>query len=323
MVKSPSHPKRIISTSTAWVVLLTALPSFFLGSLVCTFSCINQSSPTETPNSALERALKEPSNKLAINAEQEGQPAELSILGSGRNNRFLTGLTRVDKEELTKIMDLGVPIDNPKEGALDIIVLYNQYSLPDNPLVEQMSPQDALENCDFLNLVLTDYTNRKQCIGLVPQYESYHIQKWMKQDDKFNMVGRGQQDNGRIAFEPPTIDDLKEHWNMFKSYLSHLDVVLSELDALLKPIAIDNTVIVMVCNFGQSELLMNFVCQATRNGMNLSNIIVFTTDQETTDLATSLGLTAYYDQRVSGSMNTMLFVCVCVCHCMRICSCVM
>ena len=54
----------------------------------------------------------------------------------------------------------------------------------------------------------------------------------------------------------------------------------------------------MLCNHGQSVLLINFVCSARARNIDLSNLLVFTTDLETTDLVTSLGLTAYYDQGV-------------------------
>ena len=43
---------------------------------------------------------------------------------------------------------------------------------------------------------------------------------------------------------------------------------------------------------------MNFVCAARSRGFDISNIIVFTTDKETTELAESLGLATYYDHRV-------------------------
>ena len=85
---------------------------------------------------------------------------------------------------------------------------------------------------------------------------------------------------------------------MLSRYFDTVDEVLAELKPKLESIAIQNTVIVMVCNFGQSELLMNFVCSATKNNLDTRNIIVFTTDQETTDLVEALGLTAFYDERV-------------------------
>ena len=55
----------------------------------------------------------------------------------------------------------------------------------------------------------------------------------------------------------------------------------------------------MVSNFGQSELLVNFVCSARSRGLDISSVLVFATDLETKALAESLGLTAFYDKRVS------------------------
>jgi hypothetical protein len=57
-----------------------------------------------------------------------------------------------------------------------------------------------------------------------------------------------------------------------------------------------------VCNFGQSQLLLNFACAARARGLDVSNVLVFATDQETKDLAESVGLTAFFDKRNFGSM---------------------
>jgi hypothetical protein len=55
----------------------------------------------------------------------------------------------------------------------------------------------------------------------------------------------------------------------------------------------------MVCNHGQSELLMNFVCAAHARNLDLSAVLVFATDEETKDIAEGLGLTAFFDKTVS------------------------
>lgn len=54
----------------------------------------------------------------------------------------------------------------------------------------------------------------------------------------------------------------------------------------------------MFCNFGQAELLLNFVCNAHAKGLEetLANILVFVTDQETHDVAHALGLTVFFDE---------------------------
>jgi hypothetical protein len=54
----------------------------------------------------------------------------------------------------------------------------------------------------------------------------------------------------------------------------------------------------MVCNHGQSELLMNFVCSTRARGINTKNILVFATDEETKAIAESMGLAAFYDEQV-------------------------
>jgi hypothetical protein len=78
-----------------------------------------------------------------------------------------------------------------------------------------------------------------------------------------------------------------------------MEEVLAELKPILERVAVDNTVIVLVCNFGQSELLLNFICSAKSRGFDLGRVILFATDEETKELAEAHGIAAYYDHRVS------------------------
>ena len=55
---------------------------------------------------------------------------------------------------------------------------------------------------------------------------------------------------------------------------------------------------VVVSNFGQSELLANLVCAAKSRNLDISSILVFTTDMETKKLAEHLGLIPLYDEWV-------------------------
>lgn len=61
-------------------------------------------------------------------------------------------------------------------------------------------------------------------------------------------VSRGHQSNGREQFEPPRQSDTNRNWDMLKQYFSSLDAVLDELKPIVEKIAIQNTIIVMVCN---------------------------------------------------------------------------
>lgn len=227
--------------------------------------------------------------------------------------RFAVAMARTSKQDFADALEMGIPLDPPTAGSDEVLLLYSRSTaIPasfgdDYDKIPHIDMPDAISKCEYLNIVLTDNTGRRnQCVALVPQYESYHIQKWMRlneddmidADSPLRMVSRGQT-NGRDLFDPPDLrEDTREFWKIMSLYLENIDVVLKELRPILRRIAIDKTVIVMVCNFGQAQLLINFVCAAKSRNLDISNIIVFTTDQETTDIATSLGLAAYYDQRV-------------------------
>jgi hypothetical protein len=245
---------------------------------------------------------------------------------------FVSGMARTTKEAFTSKLDLGVPLDKIINGSSDVLMIYNNLkSLPHAMIdvdsvdgagagagvdsIPDLSVEAAVENCDYLNVLLTHHTfGREQCIAIVPQYESYHLQKWMRIDPKgavdkkepLQMVSRGHQSNGRDSFNPPTVQDTHQQWDMLRKYLDSIHAVLDDLRPILASIALHNTVVVMVCNFGQSELLMNFVCAARARGFDISNILVFATDQETLDLAESIGLTAYFDQRVRTARYDLL-----------------
>jgi hypothetical protein len=144
---------------------------------------------------------------------------------------------------------------------------------------------------------------------------SYHIQKFMRttttKPAKINntlplqLVKRGT-DVRSFMTETPQLKQTLQYWNLtLAPYLTHLDEILTKLKPLAQQAASANaelykgkTVIVMVCNFGQSELLTNFVCHAQARGLDVKNVIVFATDVETQQLSEGLGLATFYDQQV-------------------------
>jgi len=234
--------------------------------------------------------------------------------------RYAVGMARTSKIDFFHQLDLGVPMDIPKEGDSDVILIYSrEHALPPGyskaakenaGAIPPIDMQHAVQNCDFVNVVLTDHGTRNQCVALVPQYESYHIQKWMRVGEKgvdntkdLKLVSRGFQANGRNQFEPPSKKNMKQNWEMLSQYFEAFPDVMKELKLLVEKVATPGrTVTVMVCNFGQSELLANFVCAARSRNLDTSSILVFATDTETKQLAESLGLTAFYDERNFGAM---------------------
>lgn len=325
-------------------MLATAVPAFFLGTLASLYAGLaNCQHPNDHSNDVvLERRIQERIKQIERNIlklreneieqevrarlqlegcgnrprsnavpDQGGHPSSSALFDPQKLGKYAVFMAQTPKANLTALLDLGVPLDLPSEGAENALILYSRTNTIPNGLkdmhgIPELPSSQALENCDTLNIILTPMPSSKHCVAMIPQYQSYQIQKWMrlstdrKLDSKapLQMVGRGMQENGRNAFKPPKEVDHRKNWDMLKNYVDSLDSVLNELKPILEKIAKDNTVIVSVVNFGQAELLLNFVCSAHNRGLDLSNMIVFTTDEESTELARSMGLTAYFDQRV-------------------------
>lgn len=89
---------------------------------------------------------------------------------------------------------------------------------------------------------------------------------------------------------------------MLKNHFASFDE--NKIKKATEGIAKDNTIIVMVCNKGQSDLLMNFACNAKARKLDMSNVLVFATDEETRSIAAGLGLAAFYDKAVSTTLLT-------------------
>lgn len=116
---------------------------------------------------------------------------------------FANGLVRVGKDDLMKTFDFGVP-PNPNTENFDALILYNKKeALPSDDFIRKaakyennnqglpfVSAETATENCDTMNVVFTNNPgNTRQCLALVGgQYQSYHVQRWMRRGDTFRGV---------------------------------------------------------------------------------------------------------------------------------------
>ena len=199
-------------------------------------------------------------------------------------------------------------------GNSEAIILYNTLeSLPTNfkemREIQTFTTQQALQNCDTMNVVYQNpKVNSGQCLAILSDYESYHLQKWMQFDDKtsksrfhheLHPVGQTMNSKGRNDILSPDEFNMKTHEQMLNRFLNTQDQMKLELKEKLERIAIDNIVIVMTTNFGQSELLTNFVCAANAKGFDISNVLVFATDPRAANVSEGLGLETFYDEEVS------------------------
>jgi hypothetical protein len=278
------------------------------------FAAVDESSVPECPNST--------SNKEQLTSiPPTQQQSKMSTSKQSRSLQFprpvasfAVGMTRVDRDEFAGKFDMGVPLGKSTPNNKQVLILHGRQDAMPMPTVQNessnddgtplLSVDDATANCDYLNVVLTDdSSSRRQCLAIMGQFESYHVQRFMRIGRKgpldpelpLRYVQRGLQNNGASWLMPPNDKHFSSYWPIVATYLSNIDTSLAKLKPIAQRVAANNTVIAMVCNFGQSEILMNFVCSARARGLEDLPVVVFATDQETHDLAESLGLTSYYD----------------------------
>jgi hypothetical protein len=226
------------------------------------------------------------------------------------------------------------PLSIPENGAEDVLILYSRKTAMPSKRKQSsdnlglLSWEEAVENCDEVKFVLSHKNgDRDSCMAIVPNFESHIVFNYMRIPESgpggkkyaLRLVSRGQQLDGNTnnMASPGYEMYTKPFWKALRKYLESLDDVLQRLKPVAESVAKRNdhdgteTVIVMICNFGQSELLLNFVCAARSRGLDTSNILVFATDQKTKEILDRAGLTVYYDETVSCGLPIMHACCFC------------
>eukprot|EP00548_Thalassiothrix_antarctica_P014948 CAMPEP_0194173072 /NCGR_PEP_ID=MMETSP0154-20130528/7454_1 /TAXON_ID=1049557 /ORGANISM="Thalassiothrix antarctica, Strain L6-D1" /LENGTH=278 /DNA_ID=CAMNT_0038885991 /DNA_START=156 /DNA_END=989 /DNA_ORIENTATION=+ len=143
-------------------------------------------------------------------------------------------------------------------------------------------------------------------------------------------VGRNRRKGGIDELKPPNMAQQESNWKKLSHYFSTL---LPQAKEELKPIlrqmfqasinedyttasdGIDcansnelltkHQLIVMVCNYGQVDLLLNFLCSSYT--MDLSRVLIFCTDEKTYRIVMELdilGLQVYYNSVLFQSVST-------------------
>lgn len=111
------------------------------------------------------------------------------------------------------------------------------------------------------------------------------------------ITSRGLTKGGKVEFPPPSPKEVLDHQKELKNYLNNVDDIRERLKAKLDKMGA-KTVVVLTCNHGQSELLINFVCSSKARGFDLNNVLVFPTDIETKHLAEGMGLNTFYEESI-------------------------
>lgn len=249
------------------------------------------------------------------NSEQDSQ-----LVWPDSMQSLFVGAARVPRDDFMDVFDVGVPLDESTSRNNEVLLLYGPESVPSSvgsssaiPLIRSVA--DATERCDVVKQILVQTDQRRNCLALVGQWESYHVHKWLRlgSSGTFDRNGPFQNVARSHTINKGTKQSFPRHGQtvlMAARYGEYMNSILDEVYAELKPVAAEvakrgaynNTVIVMVCNKGQSKLLGNFVCAAKSRGLDTSKILLFASDLHTQQLAKSLGLTTYYHDKLFAEM---------------------
>ena len=284
--------------------------------------------PTTTTTTTKEACQEQqPSSPI----KQQQQEQLLNFPPKSLQNMFVDYGT-VNRDAFLEHIDIGFPneVIRSRNEPQDVMLLYNnQESLPSAHTQKNqkldMSPTTALENCQILKVILQEPFEKKMdhtCFAIVPQWESYYVYKYMKVnttlvnlnaggnlDDKhpLEFVGRSHAPHNR-AQKPPDDQQQMKSLDTLSEYIQALPKAQSELKSMFEKAGVDvndksKPLIVLVCNKGQSELFMNFICSVKARSLDISRIVLFATDQYTLELCQHMGLQlCYYNKQIFGQI---------------------
>lgn len=247
-----------------------------------------------------------------------------TIVNKYQEGNSAVNAVRLSSHEFLNTFDYGYPTDNIAQTK-EILMLYNSKDLVPNvdkeadggdenieliPFIDNLSTATA--KCQEMNVVIS----QAPClaISMTTGRGSFHVQRWSRHrlgdsggnsSNKLVPVSRGL-DKTYDEGDPPGKHHTEQHWSRLNTYLNRYEQAIKELKSVTERIKVNNTIIVMVSNFGHSELLMNFICSAKSRNLDVSNILVFATDEETFEITKSLGIAAYMGKKVSSKNNMVV-----------------
>jgi len=211
---------------------------------------------------------------------------------------------KVSADEFHSHFEYGFPTPretDEKDDANEVLFMTKPIS-NNSMAVPLLSVDDATSTCtDVIAIYVKELNGGSQpCIALVGSSSgTHHLLRYKRKGPTFERVGM----KGRFMRAPPE-SAIIQHQKNILSLFTHLDEALDELRPILERIHRDKAVVVMCINQGYLPLLMNFVCESRRNGVDLSSVLVFATDEETHKIAMMLGLTTYYSEKLLGNVPT-------------------
>ena len=179
----------MISLSSLVMLVVSNGISFFLGAFLALNAGLVQCAATRisSTSNSQQQVVPGPLRNLQKDPSQEDAKcppcpslSDLPLLPE-TVQKFAAGMVHVNKEAFTNKFDLGVPLDMPKTGMEDVLVIYNRDKAMPKKLqektmnsIELVTADEAVENCDYMNVILTNHDQgRTQCLVIVPQVKHF------------------------------------------------------------------------------------------------------------------------------------------------------
>jgi Nucleotide-diphospho-sugar transferase len=194
------------------------------------------------------------------------------------------GIKTIDRQSILDTFDMGYP--RGRKGGDGVLISLAKLQPKDLPL--RSNAVAATAECDVVKVIQTNATS---CVILVEGQDEYHVNKWTRQKKlSWRPVSRFQGTTVTLQSPPkPVSTKLLDH--MLQNYMTHLSMTLDKLRPIAARIAkTANPLVIMVCNAGHVEILLNFVCASRNVGVDLSSYLIFATDLTTKTLVSSWGL---------------------------------
>jgi hypothetical protein len=249
--------------------------------------------------------------------------------------KLIVGATSVNYTEFVSSFALGAPlqgVSNPDDakttfGGSRVLILHHAPSSHStlDPIGVASDPlRTAMENCREVKQVVVHLGKRNErsrgtCVALVGHTESYHLNKWINDTDamdgehtlihtnKYQFLPEYGTMSGLLS-STPVSDDVNVFLEVARGFMGAVDDAMIQLQPLSDKVAaaghesVKGTIVVMVSNAGHAELLVNFVCSARANGVDLSKVLMFATDADVHKIALSLGLASFFNEAIFRSI---------------------
>jgi hypothetical protein len=254
-------------------------------------------------------------------------PVESSASSSFATNippsmeRIVAGMSRMSRDSFLGTFDVGMGNYGSTDGNSQVLLLHtSQASLPRQTLNGKVAPllsvKDATAKCSIVKVIMTNASPGKEslgdCVAIVGSWESNHVHKFAPHKgtnhntDGSTQPRTWQYTSGR-RFPPPSVNTTRTSLWELQTYLDAYPAAVERLRPLAQAAALGRDgrvapLLVMVTNFGQAQLLVNFVCSARARGLDISRLLLFATDRETSKLAESLGIPVFLDEAIFGAI---------------------